>query len=77
MTKDSTRRTIRTVFQTGVGVAAAMPQIVDASGAAPTLWGVAYLLAVSGGLSRIMALPAVDRLLPSWIRADAKVVDGK
>ncbi|WP_224280649.1 hypothetical protein [Streptomyces sp. LS1784] len=65
---DSTRRTIRTVLQTGLSLAAAAPLIVDASGIPQTAWGVGAGLTVAAGVTRVMALPVVDRLLPSWLR---------
>jgi hypothetical protein len=68
---DSQRRTIRTVFQTGITLAAAVPAIVQASGLAETSGAVALALAVAGAVTRIMALPAVDALLPAWLRKEA------
>lgn len=70
--KDSTRRTIRTVFQWLVSAAAAMPLLVDASGIPETAMGVGTGLAVVAGLTRVMALPVVDKLLPSWLRASGE-----
>ncbi|MEU3598794.1 hypothetical protein ABZ714_08700 [Streptomyces sp. NPDC006798] len=64
---EATRRTTRTVLQTAVGIAVALPAIVDASGLPSTLPWVAAALAVSGGLARMMALDAVQRLLPAWL----------
>jgi hypothetical protein len=61
--KDSTKRTTRTVLQTGVGLAVALPAIVDASGIPATLPWVGIALAAAGGLARVMALPAVEQLL--------------
>ncbi|MEV7358217.1 hypothetical protein [Kitasatospora sp. NPDC091276] len=66
--RDSTRRTIRTTLQTMLSFAAAAPLIVDASGIPQTTVGVGAGLAVAAGLTRVMALPAVDRMLPSWLR---------
>lgn len=66
--KDPTKRTVRTVLQTAVGTAVALPGIVDASGIPATLPWVAGALAVAGGLARVMALPSVQELLPSWLR---------
>ncbi|AZK95923.1 MULTISPECIES: hypothetical protein [Streptomyces] len=62
---EAARRTARTVLQTAVGIAVALPAIVDASGLPATLPWVAVALAVSGALARIMALPSVQRLLPA------------
>ncbi|GCD94085.1 hypothetical protein [Embleya hyalina] len=63
------RRMIRTSVQWVISAAAAAPLIVDASGIPEATPGVAVGLAVAAGLTRVMALPAVDRLLPSWLRA--------
>lgn len=68
---DGGRRTIRTSFQWLVSLAAALPLIVDASGVPETTAGVGAGLAVAAGLTRVMALPAVDKLFPSWMRAQA------
>ncbi|MGW3513812.1 hypothetical protein [Streptomyces sp. NPDC000994] len=57
------KRTARTVIQTAVGTAVALPAIVDASGIPTSLPWVAAALAVAGGLARVMALPQVERLL--------------
>ncbi|MCX4752884.1 hypothetical protein [Kitasatospora purpeofusca] len=67
--KDSTRRTIRTTLQTALGIAAALPLIVSASGIPEATPGIGVGLAVAAGLTKVMALPAVDRLLPRWLRA--------
>lgn len=71
MAKDSTRRTARTVLQTAVTLAAALPAIVAASGVPQQSAVVAGALAVAAGFTRVMALDAVDKLLPSWLRKDA------
>ncbi|MFF7982270.1 hypothetical protein ACFZDK_24600 [Streptomyces sp. NPDC007901] len=67
---DAAKRTARTVLQTTVGVAVALPGIVDASGIPASLPWAAGALAVAGGLARVMALPTVQALLPSWLRTD-------
>ncbi|MGE9695909.1 hypothetical protein [Streptomyces sp. CH6] len=59
----ATKRTVRTIIQTAVAVALALPAIVDASGIPASLPWVAGALAVAGGLARVMALPAVENLL--------------
>lgn len=69
--KDANKRTLRTVLQTGVGVAVALPMIVQASGIPEALPWVAGSLAVAGGFARVMALPSVQALLPSWLRTDS------
>ncbi|WP_030659706.1 MULTISPECIES: hypothetical protein [Streptomyces] len=68
MPADTTKRTARTVLQTAVGVAIALPAIVDASGIPEALPWVAAALAVAGGFARVMAVPAVQSLLPGWLR---------
>ncbi|MFI1966842.1 hypothetical protein ACH429_22465 [Streptomyces pathocidini] len=65
---EPTKRTLRTVLQTAVGLALALPAIIDATGLPTTLPWVASALAVSGGLARAMALPTLQPLLPSWLR---------
>lgn len=63
----ATTRSLRTVLQTAVGIAVALPALVE-SGALPrSLPWVGVALAVSGLLSRTMALPAVQALLPGWL----------
>ncbi|WP_216588525.1 hypothetical protein [Streptomyces brasiliscabiei] len=68
--KDSTKRTWRTVLQTALGIAVLLPLIVEASGIPATLPWVAVALAVAGGVARVMALPGVQALIPSWLRTD-------
>ncbi|WP_412080809.1 hypothetical protein [Streptomyces sp. SCL15-4] len=68
MVKESTKTTARTVLQTLVGVAVALPGIVAASGVPESLPWVAGALAVAGGFARVMALPSVQGLLPGWLR---------
>jgi hypothetical protein len=72
---DAARRTVRTVLQTLLAVAAGLPLLVDASGVAQTLPGIGVALAVSGAITRVMALPLVDRLLPSWLQLDPAPAD--
>ncbi|GGS74089.1 hypothetical protein GCM10010156_36290 [Planobispora rosea] len=65
---DDTRRAIRTALQTAIGVSAALPLIVDAADVPEALPGVATALAVAGAFARVMAIPAVQALLPRWLR---------
>ncbi|MGR4881296.1 hypothetical protein ACIPUC_18080 [Streptomyces sp. LARHCF249] len=65
---DASRRTLRTLVQTTLALAVLLPAIVDASGIPATLPWVAAALAVAGGTARVMALPGVQVLLPSWLR---------
>ncbi|MBF6332363.1 hypothetical protein IU452_28085 [Nocardia transvalensis] len=57
---------MRTLFQLGLGVAAAMPEIISASGLSATATGVGSALAISAVVTRIMAIPAVDAALATW-----------
>ncbi|MET8766308.1 hypothetical protein [Streptomyces sp. NPDC004658] len=68
MAKESTKTTVRTILQTLVGVAVALPGIVAASGVPASLPWVAGALAVAAGVARVMALPSVQGLLPGWLR---------
>lgn len=61
--KHSTKTTIRTAIQFLVGLAAAMPLLVEASGVLESAPGVGVGLAVAAAVTRVMALPAVQRLL--------------
>ncbi|NGO68221.1 hypothetical protein [Streptomyces boncukensis] len=67
---DATRRTIRTAVAWVLSLAAALPAIVDASGIPASLPWVAGALAVAAAVTRVMALPAVDALLPRWLRKE-------
>ncbi|MFF3317273.1 hypothetical protein ACFYV5_17440 [Streptomyces sp. NPDC003035] len=66
---EAAKRTARTVLQSAVGIAVVLPAIVDASGIPATLPWVVGALAVAGGLTRVMAVPGVQNLLPSWLRS--------
>ncbi|WP_330348182.1 hypothetical protein [Streptomyces sp. NBC_00582] len=74
--KDTSKRTLRTVVQTSLGIAAVLPAVVDASGIPAALPWVAGALAVSAGVTRVMALPGVQALLPGWLRTDDTSRDG-
>ncbi|MEV7441031.1 hypothetical protein AB0O22_07750 [Streptomyces sp. NPDC091204] len=65
---DAQRRTARTIVQTVLALAAGLPLIIDASGIPQTAAGVGIALAVAGAITRVMALPVVDNLLPAWLR---------
>lgn len=66
------RTTVRTLFQALIGLCAALPVIVTASGVEQTTAGVGLGLAVAAGVTRVMAAPAVndwiDRYVP-WLSA--------
>ncbi|MFJ9645021.1 hypothetical protein [Streptomyces sp. NPDC101206] len=70
MPSDATKRTARTVLQTSIGLAITLPAMVAASGIPEALPWVAGALAVAGGFARVMAVPGVQQLLPSWLRTD-------
>jgi len=71
-----TRRAVRTVLWGVVGLAAAMPLILDAAGISEASQIAAVALAVSGAVARVAALPQVDALLPSWLRKEHSGDDG-
>lgn len=57
------KQTIRTVIQAGVGIAVALPGIVEASGLDEATPWVAAGLAVSATVTRLMAVPQVQKFL--------------
>lgn len=65
---DATRRTLRTAVQTLLGLLAALPLLVSTAGIPQTLPAVAVALTVAGAVTRVMALPVVEQLLPTWLR---------
>ncbi|MFR9800077.1 hypothetical protein ACL02U_29920 [Streptomyces sp. MS06] len=65
---DATRRMLRTVVQLLVGLAAGMPLLVHASGVSESAPGVGVVLGVSAAVTRLMAAPVVQPLLPAWLR---------
>ncbi|MEU8805068.1 hypothetical protein [Streptomyces anthocyanicus] len=60
------KRTIRTILQTAVGGAVALPGIITASGIPEATPWVAGGLAAAGGFARVMALPSVEALLDKF-----------
>ncbi|WP_372461551.1 hypothetical protein [Actinacidiphila acidipaludis] len=64
---DAAQRTLRTVVQTLVAVCVLLPSAVSSSGLTATLPWAAGAVAVAGALSRVMSLPGVQALLPSWL----------
>ncbi len=70
---DGARRALRTVVQALVGVCVLLPAVLGSSGPAGALPWAAGAVAVAGGLSRLMAVPAVEALLPPWLRTAAEV----
>lgn len=72
------RTTVRSVFQVLIGLAAIMPLLVAAAGL-PTAGGiVGGLLAVSAAVTRVMAIPAVNKFLEDhlpWLAAKPAPVE--
>lgn len=65
---DSLRRTLRTILQLVLGLAAGLPVLVHTAGLPSTLPGLGAALAVAAAITRIMAMPSVDNLLPGWLK---------
>lgn len=67
---DAAKRTLRTLVQTALAIAVLLPAVVDASGVPATLPWVAAALAAAGALTRVMAVPGVQAVLPGWLRTE-------
>ncbi|GGZ53531.1 hypothetical protein [Streptomyces subrutilus] len=67
---DASKRTLRTLVQTALALAVLLPAVIDASGLPATLPWVAGALAAAGALTRVMALPGVQAVLPGWLRTE-------
>jgi hypothetical protein len=65
---DSARRTARTILAVVLALTAGLPLLVRTAGLPDTLPGLGTVLAVAATITRVMALPAVDAWLPSWLR---------
>ena len=61
------RATVRTLFAALVGLAAMAPLLVEASGADETWGPVAGVLAVTGAITRILAVPQVNDFLEQFL----------
>ena len=69
------RATIRTVFAFLIGLAGAWALIIQAAGIDPGLEWAATSLTIAAGITRVMALPAVDDLIRRfvpWLAPDKK-----
>ncbi|MGY5129206.1 hypothetical protein [Streptomyces nigrescens] len=66
---DADRRTVRTIVQTVLGLAAAFPLIVDTVGIPHTTAGIGVALAVVMAVTRVMQLDQVQKLMPRWLRS--------
>ncbi|MFI2430259.1 hypothetical protein [Streptomyces sp. NPDC018693] len=67
---EAAKRTLRTVVQTAVGLCVLLPTVVDAAGIPETLPWAAAALAAAAAVTRVMAVPGVQALLPSWLRTE-------
>lgn len=67
---EAAKRTLRTALQTAVGLCLLLPALINAAGVPATLPWAAGALAVAAGVTRVMAMPGVQTLLPSWLRTD-------
>jgi hypothetical protein len=65
---DAHRRTVRTGVQSLLGLLAALPLLVNSGTLPHTLPGLGLALAVSSAVARLMAVPAVQQVLPGWLR---------
>ena len=74
-TRNPWRATIRTVFAFLIGLAAAWALIIEAAGIDPGMEWAATSLTIAGGITRVIALPAVDALIRQfipWLAPDKK-----
>lgn len=70
---DAAKRSLRTAVQSLLGLCVLLPAVFGSADLAGALPWAAGAVAVAGGLSRAMALPGVQALLPSWLRTDVPV----
>ncbi len=61
------RATARTVFQAVIALLAAAPVLLATAGVDGSVGAAATFLAVSGAVTRLMALPAVDDFLTRFV----------
>jgi hypothetical protein len=76
-TRNPWRATVRSIFAFLIGLAAAWALIIEAAGVDPGLEWASTSLAIAAGVTRVMALPAVDTLLRStpllsWLAPDKR-----
>lgn len=60
------RATARTVVAALVGLAVILPTVADVLGVSAVPW-VASVVAVAAGVTRVLAIPAVDGWLRTWL----------
>ncbi|MGW0823351.1 hypothetical protein [Streptomyces sp. NPDC002845] len=65
---EAAKRTLRTVLQTAVALCVLLPALIEAADIPRTLPWAAGALAAAGAVTRTMALPAVQAVLPTWLR---------
>ena len=64
--KHPNRATLRTIFQGAIALAAILPLILTSAGIPPVgLAGI--LIGVAGAITRIMAIPAVESFLETYL----------
>ena len=64
--KHPSRATFRTIFQGAIALAAILPLIFATAGVPPV--GIAAILVgIAGAITRVMALPAVENFLETYI----------
>lgn len=69
------RATVRTAFAFLIGLAASWALIIQTLGLGPDIPWVATSLVAAAGITRVMALPAVDNLIRQfvpWLAPDKK-----
>ncbi|MCX3061867.1 hypothetical protein [Streptomyces beihaiensis] len=64
---EAAKRTLRTVLQAALGLCVLLPVIIDAAGIRQTIPWAAGSLAVAAAVTRVMAVPGVQALLPRWL----------
>jgi hypothetical protein len=66
--KHPNRTSVRTIFQGLIALAAITPLILTTAGIPVVGWA-AILVAVSGAITRVMALPGVENFLETYVPA--------
>jgi hypothetical protein len=61
------RATVRTIVQGILAFAAILPIIITTAGISPALPWVAAVIAVTGAITRVMAIPAVNEFIENYI----------
>lgn len=66
---EKNKKVVRTIIQTAVGIAVALPGLINATGLDESLPWVGAALAASAAVTRIMAVPQVQKFL-GWLNTD-------